>query len=461
MTDSECNNIKTSYPAYTVTYSTTADYTLTFDTVDTDVTTPLSEGTLLRIMTLHQINNYDAKHYPITLNSITFREKKLPQENGETLLSTYKDIFGYVGNAIDLAHLQNSETVNYIKSEYNSVTLGNEMKPDYILQKNYAKTLIATSDAPSDYVIPEGYTEEQIPELNFEKVDKTLQLASENGLKMRGHTLIWHSQTPSWFFRENYDSNGDFVTPEVMNQRIIFYVTNVMEHVCNSEYADVIYAWDVANEYLHQGTNSSNSGWVGVYGDSIVQGGKLITNPEYVKLAFATASSILEKHNMRDSVHLFYNDYNTYGVIDECCELIDYLNTQDDLNSNGTKLCDGIGMQSHLDVMYPNMEIYFRALDTFIAKGYEIQITELDVTLNYLGNQNTEEERLVYWQDLMEGIVKRQKESHAITSFTIWGMYDDISWRSAQTPLLFSHSYYEPKDAYYIVLEAAKLYYED
>ena len=461
LTDSNGNNLKTSYPGYTITYSTTGDYVLTFDTLDTDVTAPLTNGTMLRIMTLDRINTWDAKHTPIILNSITFREKKTSQDNDTTLLKTYEDIFGYVGNAVDLAHLQSADTLSYIKSEYNSVTLGNQMKPDYILQKNFSKTLVSKESATNDlnYTIPDGYEEELVPELNFETVDKTLKIASENGLKMRGHTLIWHSQTPNWFFRENYDSNGDFVTPEVMNQRIIFYVTNVMKHICDSPYADVIYAWDVANEYLHQGTNANNSGWVGVYGDSIIQNGKLVTSPEYVKLAFATASSILESYQMRDSVHLFYNDYNTYGVTTECCELIDYLNTTDNLNPDGQKLCDGIGMQSHLDVMWPKVEYYLKTLDTFIQKGYEIQITELDVTLNYLGNENTEEERNIYWKELMEGIVTRQKESHAITSFTIWGLYDDISWRNQYTPLLFSHSYYEPKEAYHIVIQAAEAYY--
>ena len=118
-------------------------------------------------------------------------------------------------------------------------------------------------------------------------------------------------------------------------------------------------------------------------------------------------------------------------------------------------------MQSHLDVMWPNVTQYLKAVESFANKGYEIQITELDVTLNMLGNQNTEEERLVYWQELMEGLIAKKKAGANITAFVVWGLYDDISWRKQYTPLLFSESYYDKKEAYDIVIQAAQTYKDE
>lgn len=462
LTDKDGKNLKTSYPAYTVTYETRDEYVLSFDSLDNGVTAPASEGCYIRLMTLKTVlNNSPAKNSPLTVYKITFRERPAQEDQGTTLLQAYKDIFGYVGNAGDLAQLKNEATLKYYKSEYNSFTSGNEMKPDYILRKNETKTLVSTKDAKGKYgyEIPEGYTEETVPELYFDVVDETLKVAHENGIKMRGHTLVWHSQTPSWFFKEGYSDAGAFVSPEVMNERIKFYVTNVLEHVHKSEYGDVIYAWDVANEYLNQGTDPNKSGWVGVYQNQIVQNGQLVTTPEYVKIAFSTADSVLRKLGVRDQVHLFYNDYNTYANTQKCCDLIDYLNEKDETwNLDGNKLCDGIGMQSHLDVMWPSAQIYLKAVDAFAKKGYEIQITELDVTLNRLGNENNEQQQIQYWKDVMEGLVAAKKNGANITALVIWGLYDDISWRKENSPLLFSHSYYEKKDAYDVVIKAAETY---
>ncbi|MGN0484837.1 MAG: endo-1,4-beta-xylanase [Lachnospiraceae bacterium] len=445
--------LKADYPAYTVAQTTRGTYTLPFDSA----TTP-EKGKYIKLMTLK--NAYygnPAKHTPITIHSITLVKKTNLDELGTTLLDAYKDIFGYVGNAGELGNLKNADTMKYYKKEYNSYTCGNEMKPDYILRKNGAKTLISTEEAKQKYTIPKDYKESKVPDLYFDVMDETLKIASENGIKMRGHTLVWHSQTPSWFFRENYEDNGAFVKPEVMDARIKFYVTNVMEHVYNGKYKDVIYAWDVANEYFHQ-NKDQNSGWFGVYGNEFVQNGQFTTNPSYVKLAFETADSVLRAAGMRDQVHLFYNDFNTNQVADDIISLIHFLNEKDALNPDGDKLCDGIGMQSHLDVQWPSVNDYLKALKKFQSEGFEIQITELDVTLNRLGQGHTQEEWNQYWRDLMNGLVAAKNDGANITAFVIWGMYDAVSWRAENTPLLWGNSYYDRKPVYNDVIAAAAGY---
>ena len=462
LTDAEGSIIKEEYPGYDVGYSSDHQYTLPFDAPGSAADgRTMADGRMIQLQTLKSASfGNPGRHANIILKDLKLIPRKTSEETGPTLLDAYGKIFDHIGNAGDLANLQNPNDVAYYKTEYNSFTLGNQMKPDYILRKNGEKTLVSATDAKEKYgyIIPDDYTEDTVPKLYFDVMDEALKLAQENGIQMRGHTLIWHQQTPSWFFKEGYQNNGAFVSPDVMNARVKFYVANVMEHVCNGAYKDVIYAWDVTNEYLHQGTDPNKSGWIGVYGDSIVKNGTVSTEPEYVKIAFQTADAILRKTGLRDKVHLFYNDYNTYGEINECIALINYLNKKDTWNAEGVKLCDGIGMQSHLDVMWPSVDQYLKAMDAFRKAGFEIQITELDVTLNMLGNQNTEAERLVYWKDLMEGILKQKANGADITAFIIWGMYDAGSWRAQYTPLLWGNSYYDKKEAYQIVLDAAKTY---
>lgn len=120
-----------------------------------------------------------------------------------TLKGAMSGTFGKVGNAVNLSDLRNSNTLGIIKKDFNSITMENEMKPDAFL--GYSPTLISTSEAKSrGYIIPDGYAESTVPELNFSNIDEVLKIASQNGLSVRFHTMVWHQQTPSWFFKYEY-----------------------------------------------------------------------------------------------------------------------------------------------------------------------------------------------------------------------------------------------------------------
>lgn len=80
----------------------------------------------------------------------------------------------------------------------------------------------------------DGYPEATVPQLNFKEIDGALSVAAKNGLKMRAHTLVWHSQTPSWFFTKNYQGSS-VVSTAIMDARLDFYIHNVMAHVMNRE----------------------------------------------------------------------------------------------------------------------------------------------------------------------------------------------------------------------------------
>ncbi len=400
--------------------------------------------------------------------------------NPQSILEAYQDIFPYLGNCVNYhnGQLNDEATLAHVKKHYNSITLENEMKPDTILGGKVA-TISKEEAVELGYVIPESYKEDTVPKLNFASSDAALQVAYDNGLKMRGHTLQWHSQTPQWFFTENYDGST-IVSEEVMDARIEFYVATVLDHFFKKEIeiageaGSIIYAWDITNEYLHRrfagyGTKT----WTSVYGD-------LGLEPTYVKKAYEVAYRQLEVYNVVDKVTLFYNDFDTYFEADNVVELVAYINEgATDKDGNPVKICGGIGMQSHVDVDRPTIDEYAEALDMFLATGLEVQITELDMTINwdhtssytYEDEEQTAEDQAAFARDFMNMVVLKQKNRDknispkGITGLTIWGLSDSVSWRGAfqnggnSEPTLFGDSIDDPKPSYTEFIKASDLWY--
>ena len=344
------------------------------------------------------------------------------------LRNTYGAQYGYSGTCINLYQLRDAGQLNFLKTHYNSITLENEMKPDALL--GGSARLISVNDAKSrGYYIPDGYSEQYVPQINFNTVDEVMKICYQNGLKMRAHTLVWHSQTPSWFFRNGYSGNGGFVNQSTMDKRLEMYVKTVMNHVYNSQYGSVVYAWDVANEVIH----ANNSGWEAVYGNNR-------TNATYVKKAFNYAYDCLEYFKLTDSVKLFYNDYNTYMEVNNVIKLVNYIN-------QGKKVCAGVGMQSHLGTGFPSVDYYTTALRSFLNAGFEVQITEMDIT------NKGDSDMATYAYNLFKNINSLKKNGGKITSITWWGLSDQTTWISNSAPLLFSRPG-TPKQAYNKVIQA-------
>ncbi len=396
-----------------------------------------------------------------------------PDLTSNSILKRYTGIFNYMGSSLNYngwrgnQDLQDAKTLAFVKEHFNSFTLEDEMKPDTVLGGAWGATLISREEAEAlGYVIPESYTDSNVPRLNFETLDKVLEAAHKNGLKMRAHTLMWHQQTPAWFFAGNY-RNGKNATPEVMDGRLEFYVRTVMKHMMDKEKAltgvsgSIIYAWDVVNEYVHRDNQPSSKSWADVYGDMGLA-------PSYVKKAFELAYDMLKQYGVQDKVVLFNNDYDTYFCADEIVALVNFIN-----EGEGAKICGGIGMQTHVDIGRPTLDEYGVALDKFLATGLEVQITEMDVTINYdfegetfqyKNKGQTNEDQAAFVGDLMRLIVKKHKDRNTVvnpkgvTGVTIWGLVDAMSWRKEMTPLLFGNSINEPKPSFYAFLDAAKIW---
>ncbi|MDD6035676.1 MAG: endo-1,4-beta-xylanase [Lachnospiraceae bacterium] len=357
---------------------------------------------------------------------------------GINLKNTYGKTFGRIGTCINQFQLSDLDVWKMIEQNYNSITMENEMKPDAVLY-DYKKQLTTEEAKALGYVIPENYKESTVPELRFYFTDRALDFCAKYNLGLRGHTLVWHSQTPTWFFRVDYKPDGEFVTPEVMNARLEFYIRSVMGHVYDHENGNVLYSWDVVNEYVH----AENSGWAAVYGEEEL-------TPSFVKLAFEIADDVLRQYEIRDNVSLIYNDFNTYSETLQILKLLEFI------NADG-KICDGVGMQSHLSESNPHVIKYMTAMKKFLEAGYEIHVTELDV-----GNSN-EIYQAKYFYDLMGSILELKQSGAEINGITLWGLSDVNSWRSDEKPLLYK-TLKTPKLSYYKVLEAyvdAGLYVEE
>lgn len=401
-----------------------------------------------------------------------------------SLKGAFGRFFGNVGTSVNIFQIDPSksffeddhgEMFEFTKSQYNSITPENETKPchllnmgtdfsDYFSTDFKAQTMpVSEAKANPYYYVPDSYQEAVCPKINYEKFDTFLKKAAENGMRIRFHAFVWHQQTPQWLFKENFDAEGKWVSPAVMNARMEYYIKSVITYICKKEeengWGDVVYCYDVANEYFHNNDgkdkedNYIKSFWDEVYYPdnkiNISTGNyEQTTEPEYVKRAFTYAREMLDSYGKQD-VTLFYNDYNTYQVTDKILTLVKYINKE-------TKLCDGVGMQSHLDVGYPTIESYTKTLRTFLECEYinEVQITELDVTA-YSKKEKALDEQMTYYYNLMKSILALGKEYPGkITGLTFWGLYDSFSWRRDGKPLLFD-SITKAKGVYYKVLQAA------
>ena len=347
----------------------------------------------------------------------------------QTLRSTYGSTYGHVGTCINYSQLTNQSVLNHVKSQYNSITLENEMKPDSLLG-GYANKISVSQAKSMGYYIPDNYKESTVPKINFDTVDKVMKICYENGIGMRAHTLVWHSQTPQWFFKNDYSASNGYVSQSVMDARMEFYIKTVMNHVYSSSYGSCVYAWDVVNEYFH----ATNSGWEAVYG-------KCGNRPAFVKRAYQYAYDCLDYYGLSGKVSLFYNDFNTYMEVNDVITMINYINSD-------KKLCNGVGMQSHVGTTFPSVDYYTQALKSFVNAGFEVQITELDTS----SKSSSDQANYVY--QLMKNVNSVKKSGGNISGITLWGISDDVSWISAsEYPLLFL-SLNVPKESYYKFIQA-------
>ena len=344
-------------------------------------------------------------------------------ENIPSLKDVYKKYFKF-GTATTVEELSPKTTQELILKHFNSLTIGNELKPDYLLDK--AATL-ENAQKTGDYTNPL---------VKIGGAASILDFCAQHDIPVRGHVLVWHSQTPTWFFKEKYEQNGKWVDKETMLKRMENYIKNVFEMI-KQKYPTVnFYAWDVVNEAWEddgsprkpgsQEEGNGNSPWVKIFGDN-----------SFIKYAFQYA----KKYGI-EGCKLFYNDYNEYikGKTNAIIKMVNEINSEE-------KLIDGIGLQSHLDVKYPGISTYESAIRDFSQTGLDLQVTELDATTDC--SSEGLKTQANYYNDILDILVKYSK---SISAVVVWGTTDDKSWRTAQCPLLFNGDY-SPKPCFNSIVD--------
>lgn len=427
----------------------------------------------------------------IYIDDVTFTQTKKPNAVSDipSLKDTYTKYFNYFGVGVGYDSFMGDSAMAFIKKQFNSMTPGNEMKPEAIMSAkplangNSGPTTISLEEAKElGYYIPDGYAEDEdnkstkgevvVPYLNFDNVEAIMKQAKDNGIKVRFHVLVWHQQTPTYFFQKNYRTAALTkynVSKETMDKRLEFYIRSVLNHVLDSPNADVIYSCDVANEYLHTLNGNDGNFWHTIYqteNKKYDTQSNMVLNPAHVKKAFQIAHDVLVQKKRTD-ITLFYNDYNTYDVSNDIVRMLKWINTKDSINTYG-QICDGIGMQAHLDIKdngnVPTVDKFAQTMELFRVNlpGMEIAITELDVTLGFNGSADTltDLDQASYYEDIMRAILDCKKRGAKIDSVTLWSLYDGVSWRDKQKPCVFK-GLYMPKAAFYALFDAVETYFPE
>ena len=389
----------------------------------------------------------------------------------DELTADFGDDF-IVGTAITGNEFDDIGVEMLANKHFNAITLGNELKPDALMGYSETHTALTTATINGQTI--------EVPTLKFSsadaKLDQILEWNAdhpEDPIRVRGHVLVWHSQTMEWFFREGYvigqnaDGSENYVTPEVMNLRLEWYIKTVLEHYVgdDSKYKELFYGWDVVNEAVGDGTgryrtntvvktelpsdtrHGSNSSWWAVYQSN-----------EFIIKAFQYAN----KYAPAD-VELYYNDYNECDTkkVQGICKLL-----SDVLAAEGTRI-DAMGMQAHYNIFNPGMGTFEKTIRAYCAVVGKVQLTELDLKASgdigsESGLQSEYEKQAEHYNKIYNVLRKLDaEEGIEIGGVTFWGTIDTYSWLQSksnvggasdgtmkQCPLLFDGSY-KVKPAYW------------
>lgn len=388
------------------------------------------------------------------------------------------------GTAIMSSEISDDTLMALVKKHFNAVTFGNELKPDALFNYQIGQSVDSTTITFQGKELKVPVVNDKQENLDFSRADAMLDKILEwnnanpnNKIRVRGHVLVWHSQTPEWFFHEDYDVAKPYADKETMNRRLEWFIFSVFDHyfgkAANGKYDGLFYGWDVVNEAVNGNTyrddkvisdasdtstsdtrHGSNSMWWRVYKSN-----------EFIINAFKYANKYAP-----ENVELYYNDF---GETDntKCEGIVKLIN--DVKSAEGTRL-DAFGMQAHY-----NVDGFSAAQFKSVAKKYaqaagKVQLTELDfkASSTYDGTAATKESeytKMAYChKNLYEAIKALKAEGANVSGITVWGVIEPNSWLhsqsnlgggasgSAQCPLLFDGNY-KAKPAYWAYVDATKL----
>ncbi|GAA4715039.1 endo-1,4-beta-xylanase [Phytohabitans rumicis] len=308
------------------------------------------------------------------------------------------------------------EKAKLVAKHYDSATAGNAMKWD------------ATEPVEGQF--------------SWADADTIANFATANGMGLRGHTLVWHQQTPAWVFQR---PDGTPLTSSAEDKALL--LSRLENHIraVAGRYAGRIYAWDVANEVVDEGEPDGyrRSRWFEVAG------------LDYLRTAFRVAREV------DPNAKLFINDYNT----EYPAKRVALFNLVKLLRAEGVPI-DGVGHQLHVNIERQRIGEIEKSIQLFATLGVDQQVTELDMSAytNFVESYpsfpaTTMAQQGIRYRDLFDLF---DRYSSQISSVTLWGAADDGTWLDTfpfprrDDPLLFDRDL-QAKPAYWGVADPTKL----
>jgi len=345
-------------------------------------------------------------------SKITQRKSRSSEmDSNKGLKDYYKDYFT-IGAAVSPQGLKRPEEAQLVIQQFASMTPENAMKMGPIHPRE------------NEYF--------------WKDADSIVAFAQQHGLKLRGHTLCWHNQTPRWLFIDSTLNPPDTVSKELLYKRLKEHITTVV-----SRYKGSVYAWDVCNEVISDNPNEyfRNSAFYKICGE------------EFVAKAFEYA------HAADPNALLFYNDYNETNPVKRA----KILKMVKGLKEAGVPI-QGVGLQAHWSIHDLTEGQVDSTLREFATLGLKIQITELDIKVQPSGNRpdtartyNPEREAKQTEQyEMVFRLLRKYRD--VISGVTFWNVSDKYSWLDRRGgggkafPLLFDTTY-KPKQAYWKVVK--------
>ncbi|MBQ8050922.1 MAG: endo-1,4-beta-xylanase [Bacteroidaceae bacterium] len=328
-----------------------------------------------------------------------------------------KDAYeGYftIGVAVNKRNISDPEQQALVCREFNSITAENAMKPG------------------------ELHPKEEV--WNWGLADSIANFCRQNGIRLRGHCLCWHSQFADWMFT---DKAGKPVSKEVFYKRLQEHI-----HTVVNRYKDIVYCWDVVNEAMAD----QAMGWGGrpanPYRESQLW---KLCGDEFIAKAFQFA------READPNALLFYNDYNAAdpGKRDRIYNMVKKM------KDAGVPI-DGIGMQGHYNIYGPSEENIEAAITKYQELVKHIHFTELDLRTNTeqggqlrfsRGEAKPMAPHLATLQEDQYARLFRifRRHSDVIDNVTFWNLSDRDSWLGVNNhPLPFDENY-KPKRSYRII----------
>ncbi|MDR0943114.1 MAG: endo-1,4-beta-xylanase [Ruminococcus sp.] len=373
-----------------------------------------------------------------TVDEAMFEGKEYRLPATYETLPNLKDVFAddfYLGTAINTFQLEEgTDTYNLALKHFNIFTTENEMKPVYV--------------NPSEGVF------------DFAAPDKFIAFGDANpDAILRGHTLVWHSQAPEWWFKGS--GEGGRATSDELMARMTEYINTTV-----GRYKGKIKYWDVVNEAFSDSTGQlrqlhEQSYWAPIIGDLDGDGDEY----DFIEQAFYLA------READPDAKLIINDYN---LEQDPRKLNGFYDAVKSMLEQGVPI-DGVGIQAHIQLEWPSIINFKMAIEKLatlkeINPDLIIQVTELDVSMYAWSDQsltvdmNAENETklAVRYADLFD-MFREEAAKGNLETVVMWGFYDGMSWLNdypipgrTNHPLLFDRDLIA-KPAFWGVVDRTKI----